>query len=271
MATKVEHINPDTLPDPTVQGYTHVVRIGNWVIVAGQVATEMDRSIAVGDPLAQTKRVYERLGLAMESVGGTLDDMVHTKTYVTDLSRWEEMSVARRGMFGEHAPTSTLLHIKQLARPDFLIEVEAVGYVDNANTSEGETTMADVQHLQPATMSPNGNRYTHVIKAGPWVYIAGQTATDEKGEIVGIGDAATQTGQVYKNLALACESVGGKLTDIVKTTVYVVGEENLDAIREACTGKFGDKPPTSTLTVISRLARPEFLLEIEAVAYIEAG
>ena len=129
--------------------------------------------------------------------------------------------------------------------------------------------MATVERLQPAGMSPNGNRYTHVIKVGPWVYVAGQTASDENGNVVGVGDPAAQTEQVFKNLTTALASVGGKLTDVVKTTVYVVGEENLERIREARTGRFGDAPPTNTLVVISRLARPEFMLEIEAVAYVE--
>ncbi|MDE2836089.1 MAG: RidA family protein [Chloroflexota bacterium] len=129
--------------------------------------------------------------------------------------------------------------------------------------------MANVEHLQPEGMSPNGGRYTHVVKVGPWVFIAGQTASDENGDVVGIGDPAAQVGQVMKNLRLATESVGGKFEDIVKTTVYVVGEEHLDAVREA-RGKYRpEKPPTSTLLVVSRLARPEFILEIEAVAYVE--
>jgi len=64
------------------------------------------------------------------------------------------------------------------------------------------------------------------------------------------------------------ESVGGQLSDIIKTTVYVVGTEHMDAIREARAGKFGDNPPTSTLIVVSSLARPEFMLEIEAVGYV---
>jgi len=118
-------------------------------------------------------------------------------------------------------------------------------------------------------MSPNGNRYTHVVKVGPWVHIAGQTASDADGNVVGIGDPVAQTEQVLVNLAKAVESVGGKLTDIIKTTVYVVGKENTDAIRTARAGKFGDRPPTSTLLIIEGLARPELMLEIEALAYVE--
>ena len=129
--------------------------------------------------------------------------------------------------------------------------------------------MANVEHLQPEGMSPNGGRYTHVVKAGPWVFIAGQTASDENGDVVGVGDPKAQVGQVMKNLRLAVESVGGRFEDIVKTTVYVVGEEHLEAVREARAQYRPEKPPTSTLLVVSRLARPEFILEIEAVAYVE--
>ena len=282
MATQVEHLLPDTLPPVWSAGYTHVIRIGDWVLVAGQTAGDMDGGIVgVGDPAAQTRQAYARLARAMESVGGKLTDIVHTKTYITSPDGWPAMSEARAGLFGDKPPTSTLLMISRLARPEFLIEVEATGYLGSQSpvsrsrsqreSSEeviGETMMADVQHLQPAGMSPNGNRYTHVIKIGDWVNVAGQTASNENGDVVGVGDPAAQVDQVFKNLTTAMESVGGKLTDIVKTTVYVVGEENLDAIREARAGRFGDKPPTSTLLVIDRLARPEFLLEIEAVAYV---
>ena len=129
--------------------------------------------------------------------------------------------------------------------------------------------MASVEHLQPEGMSPNGNRYTHVVKAGPWAFIAGQTASDANGDVVGLGDPAAQVDQVMRNLRLAVESVGGAFEDIVKTTVYVVGEEHLEAVRAARAAHRPEKPPTSTLVVVAGLARPEFIVEIEAVAYVE--
>ena len=72
-----------------------------------------------------------------------------------------------------------------------------------------------------------------------------------------------------KNLRTAVEAVGGRFENIVKTTVYVVGEEHLEAVREERSAYRPEKPPTSTLVVVSRLARPEFIIEIEAVAYVE--
>jgi len=124
-----------------------------------------------------------------------------------------------------------------------------------------------VEHIQPTTLRSNQNRYSHVVKIGSWVIIAGQGPSDLEGNTP--SSPAAQVDNVYRNLTAAVESVGGKLTDIVKTTTYVVGSDHFDAIQAARGGRFGDKPPTGTVVVVSGLARPEMLLEIEAVAYVE--
>ena len=270
--TQVEHIQPATLPSNN-NAYTHIVRVGDWVFVAGQTAGDMDGSVVgVGDATAQTKQIYARLAKAMEAAGGALADVVATKTFWTDIDSWPAISAARTGVYGDKPPTGTRVAITSLARPEFLLEVEAVGYVgksDDVKSGPVGGAMPAVEHLQPDGMSPNANRYTHVVKIGPWVHIAGQTASDVDGNVVGIGDPAAQVEQVFANLTKAVESVGGKISDIIKTTVYIVGKENMDAIRAARAGKFGDKPPTSTLLIIDGLARPEFMLEIEALAYVE--
>ena len=276
--TQIERINPDTLPT-TNGAYTHIVRVGDWVYVAGQTAGDMDGSIVgVGDATAQTKQVYRRLEKAMQAVGGSLKDIVLTKTYFTELDAWPLISIARAGVYGPKPPTGTRVAIEGLARPEFILEVEAVGYLGNSNRpgagpalgqGVGRTMATKVEHLQPDGMTPNQNRYTHVVKVGPWVHIAGQVAADEHGNVVGKGDPKAQVEQVFKNLERAVASVGGKLSDFVRTNAYVVGREHLDAIRAARAGRFGDKPPTSTLLVVSGLAHPDFLLEIEGVAYVE--
>ncbi len=130
-----------------------------------------------------------------------------------------------------------------------------------------EAVMVEVQHLQPEGLTDNRNRYTHLVKIGPWVFIAGQGPGDGHGGMP--SDPVAQVDNVYRNLATAVESIGGKLTDIVKTTTYVVGREHFDAIQAARGGRFGDKPPTGTVVIVSGLARPEMLLEMEAVAYVE--
>ena len=226
----VQHLNPETIPPPIANGYTHVVKIGPWVYIAGQVGGK--DGVLAPDASVQADIVYTKIKLAMESVGGTLKDLVATTTYVTDPDNGQKVREVRGRYFSDDPPASTFVNIQQLARPEILVEIDAVGYLekDSDKADKGEETMADVQRTQPKGMSPNNNRYSHVVKIGPWVYIAGQTAADENGDVTGIGDPKAQVDQVFKNLTLACESVGGKLSDIIKTTVYVVGTEHMDAI-----------------------------------------
>ena len=123
------------------------------------------------------------------------------------------------------------------------------------------------EHANPSGMhTPTG--YSHVVKAGGAVYIAGQVSVAPDGSVVGAGDAEAQAEQVYRNLQTALAHAGATFKDVVKTTTYVVNEECIAATRAARLRYFETDPPASTLLVISRLARPEFLLEIEAIAYV---
>ena len=176
----VQYLNPETIPPPIGNGYTHVVKIGPWVYIAGQVGGK--DGVLDPDASVQADIVYTKLRLAMESVGGRLNDLVATTTYVTDPENGQKVREVRGRYFGDDPPASTFINIQQLARPEILLEIDAVGYLEKNTDKEGGETMADVQRLQPKGMSPTNNRYSHVVKIGPWVYIAGQTAADENGD-----------------------------------------------------------------------------------------
>ena len=124
--------------------------------------------------------------------------------------------------------------------------------------------------IKPASMSqPTGYSYA-VKKSGTPVYIAGQVALDGQGKIVGEGDAAAQTEQVFANIKSVVEACGGAMADIVKINVYVTDISYRPAIAAARQKHFPDGQfPASTFVVISALAQPQFLVEIEAVAMIE--
>ena len=123
------------------------------------------------------------------------------------------------------------------------------------------------QHLNPSGMhTPNG--YSHIVKAGDTIYVAGQVAVAPDGSVVGEGNAAAQAEQIYQNLQHALASVGAKLSDIVKTTTYILNPDDVDAVRESRLRYLNENSPTSTLLVFSELARPEFLMEVEAIAYV---
>ena len=120
----------------------------------------------------------------------------------------------------------------------------------------------------PALSTPTG--YTHVVEAprGRTIYVAGQVALDKSGAVVGKGDFRAQTKQVFENLKIALEAAGAGFKDVVKTNTYVTDMSQLPALREVRAGYLGSSPPASTLVQVSRLAREEFLIEIEAIAVI---
>ncbi len=123
------------------------------------------------------------------------------------------------------------------------------------------------QHLNPSGMhTPNG--YSHVVKTGDTIYLAGQVSIAPDGSVVGVDNPAAQAEQIYQNLQNALASVGATLSDVVKTTTYIIKPDYVDAVRESRLRYFNENPPTSTLLVISQLARPEFLMEVEAIAYV---
>ncbi len=127
-------------------------------------------------------------------------------------------------------------------------------------------------HINPPGLAtPTG--YTHVVVAADrrTVYVAGQIALDSTGKLVGAGDFRAQAEQVLANLRRALASVGASFADVVKTTTFITDAKQVPALREVRTHHLDPKhPPASTLLVVSALARPEFLIEIEAIAVLRS-
>ena len=128
--------------------------------------------------------------------------------------------------------------------------------------------MPNTQHINPQTMStPRG--YSHVVKVDNTVYIAGQISSAQDGSVVGKGDAEAQVRQIWRNLEAAVVSVGGTRQSIVKTTTYITSIEHAGAVRKVRDELWqSSNPPTSTLLVISELANPDYMVEIEAIAVV---
>jgi 2-iminobutanoate/2-iminopropanoate deaminase len=120
----------------------------------------------------------------------------------------------------------------------------------------------------PDVFVPAGKTYSHGIiveEAGRTLYVAGQTSRDAQGNVVFKGDAAGQTRQVLENMKKVVEGAGGRMEDIAKTTVYITDIKYRDAVGRVRQEFFKGDPPANTLVVISALADPAFLVEIEAI------
>ena len=125
------------------------------------------------------------------------------------------------------------------------------------------------QIINPPKMAPPTGYSYAVKKSGTPVFISGQVALDAEGKLVGEGDAAAQTEQVFRNLRSVVEACGGTMDDIVKITIFVTDAAYRPAVAAARQKHFKEgEYPASTYLVISALAVPQLLVEIEAVAMI---
>jgi enamine deaminase RidA (YjgF/YER057c/UK114 family) len=124
--------------------------------------------------------------------------------------------------------------------------------------------------LTPELGVPPGYSQVVEVRGGRIIFIAGQTARDRNGDIVGKGNFARQAAQVFENLNVALQSVGCTAANLIKLTVFLRNMDDLSAYREARNLFFATVTPAAapavTLVEVSRLYGPDFLIEIEAIA-----
>jgi enamine deaminase RidA (YjgF/YER057c/UK114 family) len=106
-------------------GYARAVRVGPLVVVAGTTAPG-------DDVAAQAREALRRIENALREAGASLSDVVRTRMFVTDISRWEELAAVHAEVFGGIRPVTTMVEVSALISPDLLVEIEVDAYVPQA-------------------------------------------------------------------------------------------------------------------------------------------
>lgn len=108
-----------------IVGYSRAVKVGNLIFVTGTVAVDANNTLIGGDDAyLQTKFILEKIATVLNQAGASLEDVVRTRLFVTDISRWEEYGRAHGEVFGNIKPCTTMVEVSKLIAPEYLIEVE---------------------------------------------------------------------------------------------------------------------------------------------------
>ena len=109
-----------------IVGYSRAVKIDNTIEITGTVAVDENGSpVGKGDAYTQTKFIIEKIEKVLQRAGATLKDVVRTRMFVTDISRWEEYGKAHGEFFKDIKPCTSMIEVKGLIAPEYLIEIEA--------------------------------------------------------------------------------------------------------------------------------------------------
>ena len=110
----------------TVVGYSRAVKIDKVIHISGTTATDREGNlVGVDDAQKQTIQTLRNIKQALESLGGTLEDVVRTRIYVTDISKWEEIGKIHGKFFKDIRPATLMIEVKRLVDPRMLVEIEA--------------------------------------------------------------------------------------------------------------------------------------------------
>jgi enamine deaminase RidA (YjgF/YER057c/UK114 family) len=108
-----------------IVGYSRAVQVGNTLEVTGTVAADENGVVGKDDMYAQTKFALQKIEKVVKEAGFSMEDVVRTRLFVTDISKWEEAGKAHAEFFRVIKPCTTMLEVSKLIEPDYLIEIEA--------------------------------------------------------------------------------------------------------------------------------------------------
>ncbi len=245
--------------------YAQAMNVDDTIYVSGQTAWDEKRKlVGPGDIEAQARMALEDIRRLLESDGAKMSDIAKMIFFTKDirlLRRGEVFAKVLKEFFGPITPPCTAVQVANLWNPDFLIEIEAIA-VKNAR-SRKIVAPSDVWDSRPELY------YAQALNVDGTIYWSGQTAQDEKGRTVGLGDIEVQTRRSLENVRRLLASEGKTMSDVAKMIFFTKdirylrrGELFAKVLKEF----FGPITPPCTGIQVLNLWNPDFIIEIEGIA-----
>jgi enamine deaminase RidA (YjgF/YER057c/UK114 family) len=243
--------------------YSRAVRVGDRVFISGSTALTAQGTIdGPGDMYRQTRSTLDTIFAALAEAGGTPADLVYTKSFFTDLGRSADYTRAWLEALGDIRPTSTVLGVPALLRPEMLIEIEAEAIIGAAKIRRDVFT-------QQQREKPRG--YARLVEVGDRIYMSGCTDLDAAGQLQAPDDWAAQYDHALDTVRWSLDRVGASLDDVVRRQVFTVDGARVNRRHGQGPAYFANSRPASMSCRIAGLARPELLVEVEVLAVRGAG
>ena len=112
-------------------GYSRAVKVGNHIEISGTVSIKKGKIYAPKDPYGQTKRILRIIEKTLIKAGATLEDVIRTRMYVTDITQWQEVGKAHGEVFKKIKPATTMVEVKALIDQEFMVEIEATALISD--------------------------------------------------------------------------------------------------------------------------------------------
>jgi enamine deaminase RidA (YjgF/YER057c/UK114 family) len=232
----------------------------------GLTAPEPARGHTPEAASAQAEAVFDRLEAELAARGGRLTDLCKITMQITDRAfRQAVYSVMGRRLMGVR-PVSTGLIVQGLADPHALFQLDAhavPGGPHERLRAYRSTSMPYGRDHQPFVAE-----FCMAVRAGPHVYLRGQTGMSLDGVFHGLNDAGAQARIAMDNVEALLADAGATLDDAVHATVFVTDRAYIPAVAAAILPRFAGRPVSHTLYVVKGLAAPEILMEVDVQAHV---
>ena len=271
MPRNIVEVDPQKFPWLDLNRYTFCLgaESGGILYLAGQTASEYDPSadavVCKGNLLAQTRVIYEKLGVILEAAGMSFDNVVQTVDYIdpSALPQYRETGAIRREFLGGSPVGATGICVERLLRPDALLEVSAVA------------VRGEKRAVNPGYDRYGALTYVPGVIAGDMLWTSGFVGSEDvDGQASFSQDTGVQMSLTYDIVGSVLQSAGATPSDVVKTLEYVSPQAWLqygDGSAQARRRFFGGAYPANTGITVNRLLRPEGHVEVEAVAVLRGS